>query len=223
MSSSSGYQPLSEDPNILPIKKPSRRVGPPLEPQRPRVSFAPERPKVSFAPTRPSLPSGFDLVNESSAPNIIPQNTQNTQNTPNTPNTPNSSSALTSSSPPENTDWLKRVQTRTDIPSTPLGKPLPGEKQSSNYNRMELRINTLVSMLSVVIGVAALIVSITRDDKKNKIISIVTLVIISVIAALLLRMLLHEKTDTEDLSPLIFGIIIYLSIISIFVIYWIES
>ena len=211
------------------LKDPSKNFTGPVRPlnmpQRPglkRQEFTkvPKNLSVTFnteqAPSSSVLqaptPSGLELVASSSAPPLLQSQSSNTSYDV-IPETPDST-------------FLQR---RKEIRS-PLVNSRINEKPSHTYNRAELRINTLVSMLSVVIGSAALVASVSKNRTTNIITFILTIIIVTVISLLLIKQLYQEdREENEDKGENIwrwhgyFGVVTYIFIILILSTYFIDS
>ena len=186
--------------NPVTFSEPNSSTSIPLIPPIPPISQISQIPSIPPIPKIPPLPqSGIELVASSHAPTLL----NPTQMTP-------------------DSNFLRM---RREI-SSPLITSKVNEKPSYAYNRAELRINTLVSMLSVVIGSAAIVVSISKNDNTNRIVFGLTIAIVTIISLLLIRQLYHEDGEDREEGQWNwhghFGVVTYIFILLILCLYFID-
>jgi chromate transport protein ChrA len=81
-------------------------------------------------------------------------------------------------------------------------------------------------MLSVVIGSAAIVVSISKNDNTNRIVFGLTIAIVTIISLLLIRQLYHEDGEDREESQWKwhghFGVVTYIFILIILCLYFVD-
>ena len=89
-------------------------------------------------------------------------------------------------------------------------KTVPGEDISYQMYREEMRLNTLVACLGVVISAAALVVSVSKNKNVNDAIIIISMVVVSLISVILIIQL-----SSYDWTHVLPGGVVFISILVI--------
>lgn len=229
------YTRLNNTSGLSSNKRKSGPVRPLFEPRKPGVT----QPQKA-ASSQPSSSSdtlnrqstvrfvpNLELVASSSAPPIPPPSSPSSIS----PSLPLSSPpSLSSSQTPQSLlpqTPLPQTQTNSKTISEPTAdqqsargfsirrprsivKDVPGEDISYQMYREEMRINTLVACLGVIISAAALVISVSKNKNVNDAVIVISIVVISLISVILIVQL--SSYDWKHGIP---GGVVFISILAI--------